>query len=149
MYREQGGNRVAVQVAGPVRWRGGWAASLVGGAALVAVVAAGLLLARAERGWAVQRSAGRGEAVATALETYRLEFGRFPATRTPAGLAQALQPFLAGPRLGRPGTPFRYTAGRNSYRLAFTPSGGGVPVGGRAGQGASLMVAGHLYALPW
>lgn len=131
---------MAVQVAGPVRWRGGWAA------ALVAVVAAGLLLARAERGPAVQRRAGRVEALTTALETYRLAFVRVPAAATPADLAQALQ--LAGPRWGRPGAPFRYTAGRNSRRLACTPWGGGVPVEGRAGQGASLMVFGRLCVPP-
>lgn len=132
---------------------GGLAVALVLAVAATSVVVPARVAAKAAvaRNAAVHQALGDGRAVATAIETYALEYGAFPRAISAIALADALQPFLASAALTAAArSPFLYRLTPTGYRLDFTP-GSGVPVTVEVTAGTGGMAsAGPAHTpIPW
>ena len=144
-----GSRRVWVHTAGASR-----TALVVGVAVVACATGAGLVLAhrsRLERGRAVATGVDAARAVASAVETYQVEYGAFPRARNRAQLESALAGLLPRPDpLVRTRGHFRYRATASTYTLTFTPAGGaGVVLRVRRGKGGTAVVGGQTMSIAW
>ncbi len=122
---------------------------LVGVAACV--VGAGLTVTRRDQSQRQRVGVAAARAIASAVETYQLEYGAFPRATDRSQLESALAPLLPRPDpLAHTSGRFRYRATASTYTLDFTPAGGTkVVLRVRRGRGGTAVAAGRKVSIAW